>query len=194
MNDSVVCVDEVSIVKEELVDPVEEEVSPLIEDRLCLSEQEVTDNTVEGLDLLVQEVVQALYQIHQMGDSFVAVITNPSLTEEFTNLFRALPDDVLQPEIRDNLPIVGDPAIQRVRVMTGTDLEMRFLHTRYGPRENGGNGLIQRMNAELEAQRSPVRITTEFLKTYYLMDIANKVSPQIYQPTGSEVLKAISLR
>lgn len=180
MNDSVVCVDEVSIVREELVDPVEE--------------QEGVDTMVEGLDLLVQEVVQALYQIHQMGDSFVAVITNPSLTEEFTNLFRALPDDVLQPEIRDNLPIVGDPAIQKVRVMTGTDLEVRFLHTRYGPRENGGNGLIQRMNAELEAQRSPVRITAEFLKTYYLMDIANKVSPQIYQPTGSEVLKAISLR
>src|SRR5438034_993392 len=94
----------------------------------------------ETMDTLVMRVVQTLQQIASTGDSFAAIIVNSAIVDEFTSTFRRLPQDIVNDNIKDNLPILADPNVDKVRVITGTDIEMQFLQVRYGPREQGGNG------------------------------------------------------
>lgn len=138
------------------------------------------------------QVIQALRQIHQSGDTFAAIVCNPSILEEFTAVFRALPSEILPDHVREQLPIVPDPNVDRLKIITGTDIELQFLQVRYGPRNDGGNGLIEDIKSALDREQSPVRVPTDFLRTIYLMELVDKVKPKIYTPNGADVLHQLS--
>ncbi len=89
------------------------------------------------------------------------------------------------------LPIVPDPDIDRVKIITGTDIEMQFLQVKYGPRESGGTGLIPDLKAALERDNSPVRVPADFLRTVYLMELVERIRPKVAQ-VGVDVLRQFS--
>jgi hypothetical protein len=177
----------------ELENPLQEEVTTFEQMEQELPGPETQELTPEEqTQELLMRVLQALQQIHQSGDSFVAIAVNPDLVDAFTTAFRSLPDEVITPDVRDRLPIVADESVTPLRIITGSELELQFFQQRYGPRENGGNGFLQDMQAALDRERSPVRMNHDFLRMYYLMDLAEKVKPKLYSPSGSEMLQGLS--
>lgn len=164
----------------------------LVETGLAEGEEIAEPPIEEQMNGLVIRVLQALQQIHQAGDNFVAIAVNPEIVEAFTTAFRGLPEEAISPDVRDRLPIVADDSVNPLRVITGSELELQFFQQRYGPRENGGNGFIQDMQAALDRERSPVRLTHDFLRMYYLLDLSDKTKPKLYSPTGAEVMKTMA--
>jgi hypothetical protein len=142
------------------------------------------------MEALAMRVVGGIRQVYQSGDQIVAILTCPDLLEPFTAAFRAIPEQILDPNLRDNVPIAADPNVPQLRLVTGTDLEMQFLTNRYGPREDGGNGLLRDLEQLLMREQSPVRLTHEFMRCLYLMEMVEKVKPKIIAPTGAELLRA----
>ena|SRR5581483_863845 len=189
MQEQVVASDEAYVVVEN--SPNEELENRLLEETV---QDTIADQgpTAEEIGELAYKVVQALQQVHQSGDTFAAIAVHPSIAEAFTEAFRGLPDEVIGANIRENLPIIPEEKANPLKIITGTDIELQFFQVKYGPREQGGNGLLQDMQAALERERSPVRVTHEFLRFYYLMDLAEKASPKLYTPTGSDVLRNLS--
>jgi hypothetical protein len=84
------------------------------------------------MEAMAMRVVGGIRQIYQSGDQIVAILTHPDLLEMFTAAFRAIPEQILDPNLRDNVPIAADESVPQLRLVTGTDLEMQFLTNRYG--------------------------------------------------------------
>lgn len=159
-----------------------------------LPNDDLTDSSPSEAEIseLAHKVVEALQHVHRSGDTFVAIAVHPSIIDAFTSAFRGLPEELITAHVRDNLPIISEERADPVKVITGTDLELQFFQTKYGPREHGGNGLLADLQAALERERSPVRITHEFMRTYYLLELAERVSPKLYTPTGSDIHRSLS--
>lgn len=175
--------EDTSVVVEEVVAELQDQIA---EEQVV--EEPSREELVQGLAF---RVAQAIRQIYQSGDNVVAVAVNPDLLDDFSAAFKALPDEIVDPSFKEGLPIAPDPSIPSLRVITGTELELQFLQTRYGPRDKGGNGFIQDLEEALFRDRCPIRITKEFLQTYFLFELAEKVRPKLYSPSGAEVLRAL---
>lgn len=163
---------------------------PMVEQKMELGETGTLE--VSEMEALAFRVVRSMQEMHQGGESFVAIAVNPSIIEEFTAAFKGLPDEVVSAEIKEKLPIIPEDSVSPLRIITQTDLEVQYFQQRYGPREIGGNGLLQDLEAALLRERSPVRITPEFLRVYYLMELAERVKPRLYSPSGADVFQSVS--
>src|ERR1051326_2817952 len=131
------------------------------------------------------KVAIALNQVYQMGDQAACLLVNPALVEGFREAFAALPDETVPRLFKEQLPIEPDEEVGDIRVITGTDVEAQFLQQYFGPQ---GNGLLPRMQQYLQTQRHPVRITLEALRILYLLDIKERVVPQIIRaPMGAQL-------
>jgi hypothetical protein len=142
-----------------------------------LSQEVAQAERIHGLAL---RCAQAFRQIYQSGDQVAMVLVNPELQEAFTEALQSLPDHIVPPDFKEKLPIMAEPEIPEIHIVTGLEVESRFLEQYFGPPP--GNGLIPRMQEYLSRQPHPIRITLDWLRERYLDEVAERVQPQIIRP------------
>jgi hypothetical protein len=158
--------------------------------------EEVTEEPAQpemDFNVGAMRIAQAIRGVFQSGQEPVALLVNPDLKEQLEAAFRALPDDMIPAQLRDHLPIVADPTVNPCRIITSYDVMMQRLMQRYGPRKDGGNGLLEAMAQAIQLEGTGARITDDFLITYYLLEIAEQVKPRVVVPGASEVLRNLQL-
>lgn len=144
---------------------------------------------------IAKQAAMQIMQTYQAGDTVEMVLIKTAYCEPFTAAYRSMPEEFfLQAgfplELRDALPIVDDPNCPGIQMVKGSVLEAQFLQRFYGPVEQGGNGLLPRMQEELRKRNSHVRMTIEWLRSRYLNELAEEVQPRIEVPRGSQLLIA----
>jgi hypothetical protein len=146
----------------------------------------------EGPDYnrLALEAAHRTLRIFEGNDQVELFLVNPRLSEGFVTAWRALSEELIPAAFRDNVPIVEDEGIEVIHIDTRVQREARYLQNHFGPREQGGTGLIPALLAELDKRRSPVMLGIEFLRFRYLMEMADEVAPRVVVPGASNILMA----
>lgn len=144
--------------------------------------------------MLAQRCVQLMQRVVQSGDQIAVILVNPAHIEGFKQGFQELPNEILaeDPEvaqqIKDELPVEPDENVTLLQLVTGGDIEKRFLETYFGPAEYGGNNLIPRMQQALANRQAPVRISIDWLRARFLDEVAQSAVPQVVRADSGLVL------
>lgn len=81
----------------------------------------------EHIHQLALRCAQGFRQIYQSGDQVAMVLVNPAIQERFTEALRSLPDHIVPPDFKEKLPIMAEPEIPEIHIVTGLEVETRFL-------------------------------------------------------------------
>lgn len=163
----------------EAVEPMTDANQSELETLLAQFPESADDELPVDYELMAMEVVSRLQQLQRQSDQAEMLILNPAVKAGFLEVWARLPEDVLPAEFRAHFPIQENPDVPVYHLITRSMIEMRFLEAHFGPQ---GNGLLPKLQSVLDAQRSPVRITHEFLRIRYLLEMYEKVAPRILTP------------
>lgn len=140
-------------------------------------------------------LLQTFRQLGTAGDQVAVVLINPQLKEEFLAAWKELPDGAFHTDadqakvMRDNLPLQEDERVKIAEIIPVSHMEKQFLVQHFGPREEGGNGLLPQMEAYLQEQPYPVRITIDWLRNRYLDQIAERFTRRVEVASTMPVLR-----
>lgn len=143
---------------------------------------------------IVQKTLALMQNVFMQGDQVAQVRINPSFLEGFRIAFEAMPDDVVTPEFKQGLPIVADENEPQLRLVTRNDLELLELQRFFGPRDQGGNGLLPQLIEAYGQLGTPVRITPDVLRVLYALEVKKTRIPEIITPAGHVPLSGMDLR
>jgi hypothetical protein len=134
--------------------------------------------------------LKGLQQLAQQGIRMHHLRLNPALEAGFKAELERVPEEVLPAEIKAQLQIVADPQEEAIRIITSADIERMFLEQHFGPRDQGGNGLLPEMMkffaGEMQVGRGvPVQLDLNWLRHRYLDEVAERVSSSRIQLASS---------
>jgi hypothetical protein len=144
------------------------------------ADAEIREGIDEAVDYaaIAAQVAQRVREIAGGGEPIVALLVNPELIDGFKAAWFAIPEEVIPSQFKMSLPIELDDRVD-VQIFTQSQLEQTVLVAHFGPTEQGGNGLIARLQQYLHSINSPVRLTSDVLRMLYFLELKEKVAPQI---------------
>ena len=141
--------------------------------------EEVPTESPEDLRARAQMEVFRTIQILQEAqqnpqDGIVRIIVPADLKDAFLEILNdteIVPEELLPLEVRSQLPLEVRSDVTNVQAVMFSQLEASFLINYFGPRNQGGNGLIERLQAVINKQGRPVRVTLDYLRNRFLAEL-----------------------
>jgi hypothetical protein len=143
---------------------------------------------------IVEKTLELMQQVFMSGDQVAQIRINPAYYAGFRIAFDAVPEERVQNEFKEALPIVEDPNEEQLRVVTRGDLELLEMQRFFGPREVGGNGLLPQLQELGRKLGTPVRLTPDVMRVLYWIEQKKLHVPDIITPVGHTPVSGLDLR
>jgi hypothetical protein len=158
----------------------------------------VENTGVEGTEInfevIVLRFLQACQQIREMGTYIHHVRIHPDLKQGFQAELGRVPEEVLPSAMIAKIQIEEDPSEKEIRIITGKDIERMYLERHFGPREEGGTGVLPNLMNYLQKNKIPVTVDLPFLRTLFLLEAVERIDSRVITASAGALPNLADLR